>query len=110
MENKTIFPIDEFIVSYKDNNFILISTTAEGYTYCYDVKDMPSSAKQGDIITEYSNQITQSSIYQVTKKSTQPHKRLEQVVVQNNEIGFVFISGILSLTNLLYIFILSPVI
>ena len=63
MENKTIFPIDEFIVSYKDNNFILISTTAEGYTYCYD-----------------------------------------------NEIGFVFISGILSLANLLYIFILSPVI
>ena len=90
MENKTIFPIDEFVVTYKDNNFILLSTNAEGYTYCYDAKDMPSSAKQGDIITEYSNQITKSSVYQVTKKSTQPQKRLEQIVVQNNEIGFVF--------------------
>lgn len=90
MENKTIFPIDEFVVNYKDNNFILMSTTAEGYTYCYDVKEIPSSARVGDIITQYSNQITKSSAYQVTKKSTQPQKRLEQVVIQNNEIGFVF--------------------
>lgn len=89
MENKTIFPIDEYIVTYKDNNFILLSTTDEGYTYCYDTNEMPSSARVGDIITRYSNQVTKSPLYQVTKKSTQPQKRLEQVVVNNNEIGFV---------------------
>ena len=90
MENKTIFPIDEFVVNYKDNNFILLSTTAECYTYCHNTKDMPASARVGDFITQYTNQITKSSIYQVTKKSTEPQKRLEQVIVQNNEIGFVF--------------------
>lgn len=103
MENKTIFPIDEFVVTYKDNNFVLLSTTAEGYIYCHDVKDLPSSAKQGDIITEYANKITQSSIYQATKKSTQPQKRLEQVVVQNNEVGFVFNGKFLKDNYLTYI-------